>query len=126
MKIKLFDKVLYRAPQFPVNATLEDCWPELKASIKNASSYFYGIVKDLAYDDIEKQSPSIQHTIAQYFNRAKHRATPYGTFAGIGVCPIKKDVGSALVIAAEKQVHRFPDWKSAESLRHSCKAVWQE
>ena len=77
MKVESHHSILYRTPQFPINASLEESWSELKESIRLASPYFYGIIKDLDADQITTQTESIQFTIAKYFNRAKFRATPY-------------------------------------------------
>lgn len=114
MKLTIFDKVLYRVPQFPLNTTLQKAWPELKRSIKDGSAYFYSIIKDLEFEEIAHQPQQVRFTIEKYFNRAKYRATPYGTFAGIGICSIGQATTSAITIAAERQEHHFVDWKLAD------------
>lgn len=111
MKLNIFEKVLFRIPQFPVNKTLEEAWPDLKRSIKDASVYFYNIIKDLEYADIAGQPQQVRFTIDKYFNRARFRATPYGTFAGIGICKIAGDQPSTITIASERMEHQFVDWK---------------
>lgn len=113
MKLNIFSKVLFRVPQFPKNTTLAGAWPELKRSIKDASSYFYNLIKDLEYEDIAKQPPNVRFTIAKYFNRAKYRATPYGTFAGIGIAPISHGLQSELTISGDRKEYRFRDWRQA-------------
>lgn len=77
MKLKLHEKVVFRVPQFPVDATLRECWDELKKSIALASPEFYQYIKDTDYGGYENLSEPIKITVQKYFNRARFRATPY-------------------------------------------------
>lgn len=122
MKLNIFEKVLFRIPQFPVNKTLEEAWPDLKRSIKDASVYFYNIIQDLEYADLAGQPQQVRFTIDKYFNRAKFRATPYGTFAGIGICKIAGEQPSTITIASKRKEHRFVDWKQTLKMQ----LLWQD
>lgn len=110
MKLKLYDKVIFRVPQFPVDTTLEACWDELKASIAIASEGFHKLIEHADYADYDTLPPEVKVTVQKYYNRARFRATPYGTFAGFGVCgtvPADTD----LRISTINRVHAFTDWK---------------
>ncbi len=121
MKIKLFNTALFRVSQFPTNAELKDCWPALKLSIKDASSYFYNIIHDLDYDEIENQPKNIKNTITKYFNRARFRATPYGTFASVGTLQLSDQASSRITISSEAKVHNFIDWSYIKESEYSWK-----
>lgn len=122
MKIKLYPKALFRVPQFPINAELEECWPALKLSIKDASTYFFNAIKDLKYQDIEAQPVSIKRTIEKYFNRARFRSTPYGTFASIGTVPISDTEAYPIVIPGKAHIVKLRDW----SLLKEAKDKWKD
>ena len=109
-RLHLHDTVLFRIPQFPVNAKLEEVWDALKASIADASPDFYEMIRDLKPGDIPKQSLGVQITIGKYFNRARFRATPYGSFAGFGVCGLTQNDQEAIVIHEAPISHHFRNW----------------
>lgn len=113
MKLKLHEKVVFRVPQFPVDATLEESWDELKSSIALASNEFYQYIKNIDYEEYESLSEPIKITVQKYFNRAKFRATPYGTFAGFGVCGIDNE-NQGIQISTEIIQHCFTDWPQHE------------
>ncbi|MDR3008611.1 MAG: lantibiotic dehydratase [Sphingobacterium sp.] len=117
MKLNLNKKVLFRTPQFPANANLKDSWEELKASIKISSPDFYSIIESMQYKDIENDSRPVQSTIAKYFNRAKFRPTPYGTFASIGIGTLGR-AGEYLVVDEKMSRKRFKDWNSIISAQN--------
>ncbi|MGE8426300.1 MAG: thiopeptide-type bacteriocin biosynthesis protein [Sphingobacterium sp.] len=110
MKYNLNKKVLFRTPQFPINAKLEDCWDDLKASIKISSPDFYKIIEHMHFEDIENDSRPVQYTIAKYFNRARFRPTPYGTFASIGIAGLGNP-GDILTLNDKMIRHSFLDWR---------------
>ncbi|WP_313155998.1 lantibiotic dehydratase [Sphingobacterium multivorum] len=121
MKPELLTKVLYRIPQFPIDAELHHCWDDLKKSIKTASAYFYSLIKDIDARDVVNQSEAVQFTIAKYFNRAKLRSTPYGSFASIGVCSLADGV-SGILIEEHRTEQKFVDWKLTDAIRK----YWKE
>ncbi len=110
MKIQLLDKAIIRIPQFPENADLAASWNDLKASIKIASGEFYEQIKGVSSTEINKLSPSVLNTVWKYFNRAKHRATPYGSFAGVGMVNISGDGDEKVIIDPSQIQHSFIDW----------------
>lgn len=118
MKLKIYEKALVRVPQFSLDAGLEESWPALKDSIRDASSYFYNIIRDLDYADVSTHPLNVRLTIAKYFNRARFRATPYGSFASVGVCGVTSGRNSNVVIDTEKREYRFPDWELTEAAKY--------
>lgn len=120
MKLYLNKKVLFRTPQFSVNATLKDCWNELKDSINISSPDFFRIIENMHYEDIENDSRPVKYTIAKYFNRAKFRPTPYGTFASIGMAHFGK--ADETLIVEHKAIRKsFIDWKEVIDLQSQWK-----
>lgn len=115
MNIKYYRKAVFRVPQFPYDATLEQCWDQLKGSIKLASEDFFKLIENTPYANYPELSPEIRLTIQKYFNRSQLRATPYGTFAAIGVCDILKEP-STHIIFNETTVCSLPDWKHSETI----------
>jgi thiopeptide-type bacteriocin biosynthesis protein len=117
MKLNLHTTVLYRIPKFPLNATLEESWEALKAAIAVSSPEFYGLIKDTNNTQLDSLPAATQYTIWKYFNRAKYRATPYASFAGVGLCPIAKgDEPSQLQIEEQQILHSFIDWPYKEQV----------
>jgi len=111
MKCSILDNILYRVPQFPNNATLSDCWDELKNSIQLSSVEFYDQIKDVDNSMLDDLPLSVYKTIWKYFNRAKFRSTPYGTFAGYGVSPLCcGNSAEPLIIDSTSTVHSLIDW----------------
>lgn len=121
MKVNLIDKVIYRVPQFPVGVSLNQYWPALKESIRNASSYFYGIIKDLEAGDILFQSEAVQITIAKYFNRARYRATPFGSFGSIGLTSLTDGGNCAIEVLSDRGEVVYQDWKKTRATIHQWK-----
>lgn len=113
--LQLHPTVIFRVPQFSYQSKISDHWYELKESIREASPDFYEQIKNLEVSQIETLDPSLRNTIWKYFNRARFRATPYGSFASVGVCSLSE--GTAPVkVTAEQILHKFPDWTSAAPL----------
>ena len=110
-RIQLNTTIIYRVPQFSYQSDLAACWEELKQSIKeSASESFYKEIADLRVDDLPLMPPPIKHTIWKYFNRACYRATPYGSFAGVGLATIKSNPEQMPTITAQQSLSHFPDW----------------
>ncbi len=85
---------IFRIPKFPLSAGLASCWPDLKSAIQSSSPSFYEQIKDLDARDLENTDPKIFHSISKYFNRAKYRPVPYGSFASIGIIDPQKVAGT--------------------------------
>lgn len=109
MKFKAIDRFIYRVPQFPIDAKIEDCWIELKDSIKISAPDFYKIIAGTNSDQIKHLPDKIKTTIWKYFNRSKFRSVPYGTFAGIGIAELNNPMQS-LIIEAGQRIKNFVDW----------------
>src|SRR5690606_13576468 len=109
MKIQLHDTAICRTPVFPLTATLEEAWAELKTYISYASPSFYELIKDYYCRDSEELSDKIRFTVWKYFNRAKFRATPFGHFGAFTPLPLKS-TSESLKLSRELIVHEFPDW----------------
>lgn len=109
MKIKPLDLVVCRTPAFAFDDKLEDIWEQLKDKIRESSPDFYHQIVDLDYSQLSSKPPKLQFTVWKYFNRARFRATPYGSFASFTTLPIGKDPEN-IVLSREMVVHRFRDW----------------
>ena len=109
MKPTVHPLVVYRAPKFSYAATLKESWEDLKASIAESSKDFYQQIRLVDAKDISNLDQKTVFTIWKYHNRARYRATPYGSFAGVGVFDIH--AGSfPLIVSAEQQVREWIDW----------------
>lgn len=115
MKLKLLERSLCRTPVFSPKDRLEDKWPELKKMIKTASPAFYQIVKDYTSEDLKGLDPKIGFTIWKYFNRARYRPTPFGSFAAFSIVPVSTAAESPIVLNDNFLMHQFIDWKETEN-----------
>ncbi|HAK29639.1 MAG TPA: hypothetical protein DCO90_10475, partial [Sphingobacterium sp.] len=116
--MKLFNSAMIRVPQFPHNARLEDVWSELLESIAYASPDFYKLVAHLQPIELKLQEPKIKNTIFKYFNRAKYRCTPLGTFSSFGIVGVDSSKPSAIQIKNIRTFHSFADWKKIQQFEY--------
>lgn len=120
MKLNIHPKVIFRIPRFPLNATLEQYWENLKPLILESSKEFHNIIKDLKYHEIDHQSESVRHTIWKYFNRARNRSTPFGSFAAVGICESGHPQADEKVrISSKITAHAFVDWSLKENAEYT-------
>lgn len=112
MKLQLHPKVVYRIPRFPIDASLEESWEELKATIADSSRDFYALIKDTAAGDLHALPERTRHTIWKYSNRARYRCVPYGGFAGVGIFDLRGSRGTELVVSASPELHSYTDWSA--------------
>ncbi|KQR69837.1 lantibiotic dehydratase [Pedobacter sp. Leaf176] len=120
MKVKIAKDLIFRTPRFSYTSELADCWDELKSAISISSDAFYQTIKDVHADEIETLEAKVLFTIWKYFNRAKFRSTPYGTFAGFSILPGAINSLEHGIIVEEKQVvHEFIDWPYKNQLKFS-------
>lgn len=111
MKLKIHSAVIIRVPQFPLDAELIEEWEQLKLSIKLSSKDFYETIQDVPAEQVQNLPRQVYHTIWKYFNRAKYRATPYGSFAAFGVIHKSHHNRSNNVRIDNDQVlHKFICW----------------
>jgi len=120
MKVKIAKDLIFRTPRFSYKSELADYWEELKSAISISSDAFYQTIKDVKADEIEKLQPKVLFTIWKYFNRARFRSTPYGTFAGFSILTGAINSSESKIIVEEKQVvHEFIDWPYKNKLKFS-------
>lgn len=115
-KITVFNNAIYRVPLFPLDATLTDSWDKLKSAIAESSPEFYALVKEVTAGEIDKLPKKVILTIYKYFNRAKYRPVPYGTFTGIGLMkPERRPTTGPLQVESSLVEHRFADWSTKDT-----------
>lgn len=120
MKSAIHHNIIFRTPRFPLNAQLEDCWQELKQAISESSEAFYEVIKELEAEDIGEQPANIRNTIWKYFNRAKHRSTPFGSFAAVGICKGGFPTDSQpITVQSDLIYHRFSDWSLKDEMEYT-------
>ncbi|RZK62959.1 MAG: hypothetical protein EOO95_14250, partial [Pedobacter sp.] len=111
MKPLIHPSIIFRTPKFSHQADLESSWDELKKAISISSSSFYETIKDVEAHELRKLPSKIFFTIWKYFNRAKYRSTPYGTFASFSfLANAFNESESKIIVNNEQVVHQFIDW----------------
>ncbi|WP_231427485.1 lantibiotic dehydratase [Pedobacter sp. Leaf250] len=111
MKPHIHPSIIFRTPKFSYQADLEDSWDELKKAISISSTAFYETIKDVEAKDLKNLSPKIYFTVWKYFNRAKYRSTPYGTFASFSfLADAFQETSKKITVREEQIVHQFVDW----------------
>jgi thiopeptide-type bacteriocin biosynthesis protein len=108
--LKPLDLIIYRTPVFSLDDDLNEVWGSLKEKIKESSVSFYQNIADINAEDIGSLDGKIRFTIWKYFNRAKFRATPFGSFAAVTIVPLSKTNGPDFQIASEISMHSFRNW----------------
>ncbi|WP_025144085.1 lantibiotic dehydratase [Pedobacter jeongneungensis] len=111
MKLNIQPNIIFRTPKFSYQSELADCWEELKKAIAISSAAFYENIKDVEANQLQSLPPKVYFTIWKYFNRAKFRPTPYGTFAGFSLLNdgIKPSDGK-IIIEEEQKICELVDW----------------
>ena len=117
-QLQRLDQVICRSPLFPMNTDLSEAWPTLKRLIKENAADFYPLIAELSAKDLPQQSEKVRFTVWKYFNRSRHRATPFGEFAAISTVPVQTDA-DPLVLDDEMELHSFPDWKAVIKIDYS-------
>ncbi|MES2457860.1 MAG: lantibiotic dehydratase [Bacteroidota bacterium] len=111
IQLNLYPKILIRTPQFHLGAELDESWEELKASISHSSPEFFERIKDSTADQLDRLPDAMVQTVHKYFNRAKYRSTPFGSFAGISLLDLAaKTDQNSIQIYPNLALHHFPDW----------------
>lgn len=115
LKPQIRQQIILRTPQFPIEARLTESWEELKSSIALSSDDFYQQIKHINADDLGQLPSKVFLTILRYFNRAKFRAVPYGTFASVSLIdPIKEDHRKYITVNQVQIMHRYRDWSGKD------------
>ncbi|RZK60250.1 MAG: hypothetical protein EOO91_02130 [Pedobacter sp.] len=114
MKITPFDKIICRVPAFGVNQTLAEVWEELKSKIDESSPDFHELIKTLKNNELPLIDDKTKFTIWKYFNRARYRSTPFGSFASVSLVPLSFGSQERLVLNNEIKTHHWIDWGQKE------------
>lgn len=109
MKISINPVVLLRIPAFALTDCLEEEWEALKLSISQSSAAFYEKIRSVQATELKDLDFKVQFTIWKYFNRARFRGTPYGSFAGIATGTLT-DREEEMIFTGSQHLHRFKDW----------------
>lgn len=118
MKLNIQPTIIFRTPKFSYQSELLDCWEELKSAISISSSAFYETIKEVKANELQDLPPKVYFTIWKYFNRAKFRSTPYGTFAGFSLLnDAIKPSESRIVIEEIQKVGELIDWPYKNNLQ---------
>ncbi|WP_443936698.1 thiopeptide-type bacteriocin biosynthesis protein [Pedobacter sp. MW01-1-1] len=118
MKVHIHPNILFRTPRFSYQSNLIFCWDELKKAIAISSTDFYEQIKDIRAEDLDSLPPKISFTIWKYYNRAKYRSTPYGTFASFSL--LKNGLaanGNSIQVDEKQLVHQFIDWPQKNNIQ---------
>ncbi|WP_433903261.1 thiopeptide-type bacteriocin biosynthesis protein [Sphingobacterium puteale] len=118
IKLQLNQNVIVRTPRLPIDAMPKEFWPELKEMIKEASLDFWELIRLMSYDEFETADEKIKKTVQKYFNRAKFRATPYGSFASIGITQLGRNKDQ-LRLSDQLLNHSFISWKDKPQAKFS-------
>ncbi len=125
MKISPNEFILCRIPAFGITDRLEDKWKELKDKINESSPAFYQTITDLEATAIAELPEKARFTIWKYFNRAKYRATPFGTFATVVPVPVAKAPAQPIQVGAAIYPHYFIDWSEKEKYTQNIKKAFK-
>jgi len=111
MKLRIHPTLIFRTPKFSYQSDLATCWDALKLAISISSDAFYQTIKDVKADELQDLPPKVFFTVWKYFNRARYRSTPYGTFANFSILHQAIKPGNEKIIIDEEQIiHDFIDW----------------
>lgn len=118
MKLTISSATLCRTPVFSINKELYEVWDELKNYIHESSPAFFDIIKDLQHAELELAESKTRFTLWKYFNRAKFRATPYGSFAAFSLLPLSQQKGTTPSISIQYETirHHFRDWNEKDKI----------
>lgn len=114
MKINPLEVVLCRVPAFGITDELENRWTNLKQKIKESSLAFYQTIAHLDAKDINQLPEKARFTLWKYFNRAKFRSTPFGSFASVVPIPLASTLNIPIEISETIYAHHFIDWSHKE------------
>lgn len=125
MKINPLEVVLCRVPAFGITDELENRWADLKQKIKESSLAFYQTIEHLDAKDINQLPEKARFTLWKYFNRAKFRSTPFGSFASIVPIPLASTSALPIEISEKIYSHHFVDWSHKEIQTQNLKQAFK-
>ena len=115
IKLTVLATAVCRTPAFSTSDGLEACWPALKELIREASPAFFEIIGDLS---IEQLGEKARYTVWKYFNRARFRSTPFGSFAAVSFVPVVSG-GAPLLLQSGMVKRNFADWSEKDKVSDS-------
>jgi thiopeptide-type bacteriocin biosynthesis protein len=120
-RFQLFPQIICRTPAFAASDELTQRINDVKEYISDASAAFYEVIKDLNVEEILNSDEKIFFAFWKYFNRSKHRATPFGRFAAISVVPMHMSGPEATNVVLDKNTlkYSFIDWDEKEHASES-------
>ncbi len=118
MKINASKLVICRTPAFSTTQEIKEVWEELKAKIEESSPIFHQLIAHKSSADLINLNDKTKYTIWKYFNRAKFRATPFGSFAAISTFELGDSPIPIVLKKAIAQKH-FTDWAEKEKYKSS-------
>ncbi|WP_313491967.1 MULTISPECIES: lantibiotic dehydratase [Sphingobacterium] len=124
--MKIHSQLMIRVPQFPYDAKLEVVWEELLESIQYASPEFYQKVALLNPQSLNSAPAKVVQTLYKYFNRAKFRPTPLGTFSSFGITHTESSKHSQLIINTIRTIHLFTDWRYSKEVEYDFSDVLEK
>ena len=116
MYLQLMNTAICRTPVFSPDDAPEKCFPALKEMIREASPEFYRVIENLDHQQLSTAGEKVAFSVWKYFNRAKFRATPFGSFAAISHVPLAVSE-QPLVLETQLIKHAFTDWSQKDSYR---------
>ena len=114
MKATPLNKLICRTPAFSLTATLPEVLEELKYKILESSPGFFELIKSYSIADLPNLDEKIWFTLWKYFNRAKYRSTPYGSFAAVSLIPLTYGKQDQVKLQREMQTSHYIDWSHKE------------
>jgi thiopeptide-type bacteriocin biosynthesis protein len=107
---------MLRTPQFHLGAELCESWEALKISISHSSPEFYQRIKACPAEQLSTLPDAVLQTVHKYFNRARYRSTPFGSFAGISLLDLTAQNGENSINVDQNLVlHHYQDWAAQNS-----------
>ncbi len=116
MKLRIQETAVCRTAAFPLGASLEEVWEDLKISIRESSPEFYAVIKTYQKDELKLLDKKIRFTLWKYLNRATYRATPFGSFSAISLVPVRIEKACTIELKSALVRHHWRDWREAEEL----------
>lgn len=110
MKVKPLDKVICRTPVFGIHTHISTVFNELLDKIKESSPEFASLIEPFSAAELNQLGEKAKYTLWKYFNRARYRSTPFGSFAAVTVLPLQQHSTAKIVISKTLKIKHFTDW----------------
>jgi thiopeptide-type bacteriocin biosynthesis protein len=111
-----YPKAIVRTPAFHLTDTLTEHLETLKEMIHDASPEFYKLIAHLSAEELMRMKDKRYATTWKFFNRAKFRAVPFGSFAAVSVVPFRAtSCGEKISLNSEIQVSALRDWDDKDA-----------